>query len=83
MGDRRALLRVGLTSYLTAYPPRVALLSGRIIPAPSKKSRQSSANMLFCYARVYTRPHVYAPFPNPLNLIDGPTLERATTAGLL
>lgn len=26
---------------------------------------------------------VYAPFPNPLNLIDGPTLERAARGGPL
>ena len=32
---------------------------------------------------VRTRPHVYAPFPNPLNLIEGPTLERAARDGPL
>ena len=32
---------------------------------------------------IYAPTCVYAPFPNPLNLIEGPTLERATTAGPL
>lgn len=32
---------------------------------------------------IYAPTCVYAPFPNPLNLIEGPALERAPAAGPL
>lgn len=38
--------------------------------------------ILLC-PRIYAPTRVYAPFPNPLNLVDGPTLERAARGGPL
>ena len=38
--------------------------------------------ILLC-TRIYAPTCVYAPFPNPLNLIEGPALERAARGGPL
>lgn len=73
-------------SYFLPY----CLPSARCPPVwPYNTSPLEKVKTILCYCvillctRIYAPTCVYAPSPNPLNLIEGPTLERAARGGPL
>lgn len=67
-------------SYLTMQ--RSELRGYYISPIEKVKTILCQYVILLC-PRIYAPTCVYAPFPNPLNLIEGPALERAARGGPL